>query len=164
MLKPKTRKKILVVFYSRTGNTKKVANEIAAILNADICEIKGCKYEGVSGYIKAGYQAIKNKKPCITIDKNPEDYDLIIIGTPNWGSTLASPVRAFIDGKEFENVAYYCLQGGRGGEKILEELENLCGKSIARMIINDRELKNDVHKTKINEFCEKIKQTQINKK
>ena len=152
------KKKTLVVFYSRTGNTRKVAEEISKILDADICEIySNSNYKGILGYIKAGYQAIKMKKPLIKFDKNPDDYDLIIIGTPNWGSKMASPVRTFVYGREFKNVAYFCCQGGSGGEKILNEFEDLCGKSVARLIINDRELKDECYKTKIKEFCEKLK-------
>ncbi|MDD5193180.1 MAG: flavodoxin [Candidatus Nanoarchaeia archaeon] len=152
------KKRILVVFYSRSGNTKNVGNEIASILNADICEIESQHYNGILGYIKAGYQAVKKKKPLIRFSKNPDNYDTIIIGTPNWGSAMASPVRTFIEGREFISPAYFCLQGGSGGEKILKDFEQLCGKPLATMIINDPELKTDIHKNKINEFCEKIKQ------
>lgn len=152
------KKKTLVVFYSRGGNTRKAGQEIAGILNADICEIESSGYKGIFGYLRAGYQAFKNKKPVIKFDKNPDDYDLIVLGTPNWGSKMASPARTFVYGREFKKIAYFCLQGGSGGEKILNELENLCGKAIARMIINEREIKDGSYSVKINEFCGKLKQ------
>ncbi len=129
--------KALVVFYSRTGNTKKIANEIAKNLKADICEIESDKYKSFFGFFKAGKDAILKKKTRIKVDKNPSDYNLIIIGTPNWGAKMASPVRTFIDGKKFKKSAYFCTQGGSWGEKVLDELDKICGNSIAKLIINE---------------------------
>lgn len=149
--------KTLVVFYSRTGNTKKVGKEIAGYLKADVCEIESSKYPGFFGFLRAGLQAVFKKKPLIKFDKNPDDYGLIILGTPNWGSKMASPVRSFIDGKRFDNAGYFCVQGGSGGEKVLDEIEKLCGNAIAKMIINDKEIKEGNYKEKIKEFCEKLK-------
>ena len=150
-------KKILVVFYSRNGNTRKVGHEIARILNGDVCEIYSGNYNGILGYIKVGYQAVTNKKPLIKFDKNSDDYNLIILGTPNWGSKMASPVRTFVYGREFKKIGYFCLQRGRGGEKLLDELDNLCGKSEAKMIINERDIRDGSYIKKINEFCWKIR-------
>ena len=51
--------KVLVVYYSRTGNTKFVAEAIAQSLEADIEEIKDKKNRmGVFGFLRCGYEAI----------------------------------------------------------------------------------------------------------
>ena len=51
--------KVLVVYYSRTGNTRFVAEAIAQSLEADIEEIKDGKNRmGVFGFLRRGYEAI----------------------------------------------------------------------------------------------------------
>ncbi|MDK2849883.1 MAG: hypothetical protein PWR32_550, partial [Candidatus Woesearchaeota archaeon] len=77
--------KILVVCYSRTGKTRKIANKIAQSLNADFDEIIDQKpRRGFLGFLKAGYDATLGKTTEITFTRNPENYDLIILGTPVW--------------------------------------------------------------------------------
>lgn len=50
--------KALVAFYSRTGNTKKLAEEISKILEADIEEIRDKKdRSGAIGWLFAGKDA-----------------------------------------------------------------------------------------------------------
>ena len=90
--------KPLIIFYSRTGNTKKVAEEIASLLKADIEEIIPLEnYLGIWGYIKACIEAIFKKTPLIKKSgKNLTSYNLIIIGSPLWAGTMASPVRTYL--------------------------------------------------------------------
>lgn len=59
--------KTLVVFYSRTGNTKKMAKILAKELHADIDEIVDLKNrKGILGYIFSGRDAMKQLKTKIT--------------------------------------------------------------------------------------------------
>ena len=78
--------KTLVVYYSRTGNTKFVAEEITAELGADIEEVVDLKKrDGKMGYLSASRDATGNRQTNIAETKrNPADYDLIVIGTPVW--------------------------------------------------------------------------------
>ena len=82
--------KILVTFYSRTGNTRKIGNEIAEKLKADADEVVDKKPRGgVKGYLFAGRDAMKKKLAEIEYRKDPAEYDLVIIGIPVWaGMTL----------------------------------------------------------------------------
>ena len=62
--------KALVVYFSRTGGTKKVAEAISNILSCDIEEIVDTKDRtGLLGYIRSGRQAMKKK---LTAIKNTE--------------------------------------------------------------------------------------------
>ena len=92
--------KKLVVFYSYTGHTKMIAESIQRKLNCDILEIKPFKPYSTD------YQTVVDeeqnnssvgKTPDIQkIDKNLNDYDEIIIGTPVWWYTIAPVIRTFI--------------------------------------------------------------------
>lgn len=78
--------KSLVVYYSRTGKTKFVAETAAAELGSDIEEIVDLKNrEGKLGWMSATQDASRGKETEIAPTKKvPNDYDLLIIGTPVW--------------------------------------------------------------------------------
>lgn len=82
--------KTLVVYYSQSrGNTKKIAREIAFTLGADLAAIDtvqpyNCSYdELVYGLSKTETQN-KVCPPIKLLDKDPADYDRIVLGTPTW--------------------------------------------------------------------------------
>lgn len=81
--------KTLVVYYSQSrGNTKKIAREIASTLGADLAAIDtvrpyNCSYdELVYGLSKTETQN-KVCPPIKPLDKDPADYDRIVLGTPH---------------------------------------------------------------------------------
>ena len=152
--------KTLIVYYSRTSQTKKIAKIIQKDLNCDIEEITvGEKYNGTVGYIKGGFDASANRVCKINkISKNPKDYDLVIIGTPVWASTMATPIYSYL--KEYSNeineIASFCTCGGSGYEKTLKKIAKIANKTpIATMYLTKKEIKNP--KEKINNFENKIK-------
>ena len=85
--------KSLVVYYSRTGNTKFVAEEIAAEIGADIEEIVDLKSRaGTMGWLSAGRDATINRQTKIAETKrNPADYDLVVVGSPVWAWSPSAP-------------------------------------------------------------------------
>ncbi|MFH0839199.1 MAG: hypothetical protein V1893_03330 [Candidatus Omnitrophota bacterium] len=131
--------KYVVVFYSRTGVTRKVAHTIAGILKCDCEEIVDTKdRSGVIGYVKSGTDAASKK---LTVIKNPQKdpglYDLVILGTPVWAFTMTPAMRTYIiqHKEKFKLVAFFCTQGGAGGKKTFKDMEALCGKKPIGMLI-----------------------------
>lgn len=142
--------KILVVYFSRTGFTQRVAEDIAARCGADIEGIRDVRNrQGILGYLRSVSEALKQR--VIEIGKparNPADYDTVIIGTPVWASHLSSPVRAYVTSHlgQFRRVAFFCTQGGSGAPKVLDELSRLCRlKPAATLFVNDAEIKAGRH-------------------
>jgi flavodoxin len=126
--------KILVVYFSRTGFTRTVAEQIAQASGADLEPIKELRSRrGVGGYLRSLVQSAMHRDVSIrpTVHK-PADYDLVVIGTPIWGFNVASPVRAYAKKyrNQFKRVALFCTYGGSGQAKVLEDLEQLCGKPV----------------------------------
>jgi flavodoxin len=153
--------KALVVYYSRTGNTRKVAHEIAGAFGADIEEIREkADRGGIIGWLGAGKDA-SEKKPAelLPSGKKPEEYDLIVVGTPIWAFTLPPPIRTWLDANKgkVKKFAAFCTCGGSGGEKNFAEMETVLGmKTVAKMCVFERELKMMEYKGKISEFCGKL--------
>ena len=112
--------KVLVVYYSLTGNTKLIAESIANSINSDVLELKPEKElnaEGGSKYFWGGYQAKMKKKPKLReFDINPLDYDLIILGTPVWAWTYSPPIRSFLSKYDLsgKKVALWTCSRGDG--------------------------------------------------
>lgn len=152
--------KTLIVYYSRTQQTKKIAEAIQKNLDCDIEEISvGEKYNGVIGYIKGGFDA-SAKRVCEInkITKNPKDYDLVIIGTPVWASTMATPIYSYLKeyGGQIKSLASFCTCGGSGYEKTFKNITKITGTTpIATMYLTKKEIENP--KEKINNFENKIK-------
>ena len=112
--------KILIVYYSLTGNTKFIAEAIAESINSDILEVKPVKElnaEGGSKYFWGGYQATMKKKPKLKpFDIDPLEYDLIFIGTPVWAWTYSTPIRSFLSKYDLtgKRVALWTCSAGDG--------------------------------------------------
>ena len=152
--------KILVIYYSRTGNTKLVAEAIAESLNADIEKIEDKKDRtGVLGYLRSGYEAIFKKLTEIQpINKNPEEYDLVIVGSPVWVGRLSSPVRTYLSkhGHKIKNTAFFITCGVNSG-KIFSQMEELSKQPIATLEVKEKEVKSDEYLKKVEQFIEKLK-------
>ena len=88
----------LIVFYTRTNRTKKIAELIAKETNFELEEIiDNKKRKGIIGYLKAGRDAIQENLTTINeIVKNPGAYDLVVIGTPIWGKRMTPAIRTYI--------------------------------------------------------------------
>jgi menaquinone-dependent protoporphyrinogen IX oxidase len=88
----------LIIFYSRTGNTKKAADALAARMGADLAEIRCDRYRtGFLSYLTAGLDSLTGRLPAITLPpQSASDYDLVVIGGPLWTHHLASPILTFL--------------------------------------------------------------------
>lgn len=156
-------KKCLVIYFSNSGNTRRLAMEISHSLNCDMEEIKTpVSYKGFRGYQKALFHILFNREPQIkSLRHNPADYDLIILGSPVWWGTLSAPVRTFLEAYKhnIRNIAFFITQSGSYGKaKVFSQLEKMSEKtSIANLAITERELSNDKYKHKVFSFISQFK-------
>lgn len=126
--------KILVVFYSKTGKTRQIGNEIAKLLKADVDEIVDLKNrKGIIGWIKSGRDEMKGYQTTIENQKDPNQYDLVIIGTPvwAWGSTPAARAYVIKFKDKLKKVAMFSTSGDTVAEKPKLVLEKILGKKIS---------------------------------
>jgi flavodoxin len=147
----------LVVYFSRTGYTRKIAEEIAGRCGADVEAIEDVRSRaGFFGYLRSAREAYRKLPVEIRpMAKNPSDYDLVILGTPVWAGNVASPMRAYLAarGGELKQVAVFCTQGGSGAEKVLNDMAQLCGrKPVASVVLNDAEIRRRSHAVKLDGF------------
>ena len=120
--------KILIAFYSKTGRTQMVANDLAKNLKSDIDEIVDLKNrDGIWGWIKAGYDGFKGKLTEIKAQKDPNNYDLVLIGTPIWGCNMVPAVRTYVTKykKDLKKVIVFTTSGSTKPETTVAQLETI---------------------------------------
>ena len=147
--------KILVAFYSRTGNTKKLGEMIAKSLNADIDEIIDKKNRsGIIGWL-GGVKDVLFKKPTeIENKKKSEEYDLVIIGTPVWVGNIVPAIRAYLSKNRFNHTAFFCTYGSNEG-KTFNEMEQLSSKPVSVLGLKTKNINDSKEKTE--KFCISLK-------
>jgi len=155
-------KRILVVYYSLTGNTERVAQDLAARLDADLERIEDEKNrKGLFGYLGAALDSKRERSARITdIRKYPSEYGLTIVGTPVWVWKVTPAVRAYlrmVRGR-LNDVAFFITSGNTDAEKVVPAMEGLAGrKAIAFAGFNERELKTEaLYDQKISAFLKEL--------
>jgi flavodoxin len=155
--------KTLVVYYSRTGLTRKIATLISEKLKADLDEvIDKKKRSGPIGYMSGGKDAMKGVLTSITHTHDPKDYDLIITGGPVWAWTVTPAVRTYLDKNadalRVKKVAFFATQGSSGSDKKFEAMENLLKvKPISTLTINGKDFKSNAYIEKVDAFIAEVK-------
>ena len=144
-----------------------MAREIARILEADIDEIydeqnrKGV----VDGWLIAGRDATLEKEASIKFNKNPREYDLVVVGTPIWAFTLTPSIRSYLMANKgkFKKLAFFSTSAGAGIKRTFEEMEKLSHKPVATLALKSKawsvrlHLDEDNNMKKISNFCDEIK-------
>lgn len=88
--------KILVIYYSRTGNNELLAHEFKEFFNCDIERINPYKkYYNIFSIVLNSIFKLKRRIKDIKSDLN--SYDIVLICSPVWMGFIPNPVRAFIE-------------------------------------------------------------------
>ena len=112
--------KVLVVYYSLTGNTKDIAERIQKKTQADVYEIKTAEEIKTNPwfYLKARAQLKEGKYPALA-GALPDfsKYDWVFVGFPVWWYTAATPGLSFLDKADFKGrkVVPFSTQGSNAG-------------------------------------------------
>ena len=149
--------KTLIVYYSRSGHTKTIADELVKRLSADSEEIHETKSRtGIIGYLRAGKDAtFKKATPIESCAIDPSGYDLVIIGTPVWAFTMAGGVRTWLTehGKKLKQVAFFATMGGSGDKRTFVHMEDLCGQApIATTTFIDKKIDKGEYQEQLDAF------------
>jgi flavodoxin len=127
--------KTLVVFYSLTGNTRRVAQDLAAALKADAEELSDKKdRSGVLGHIAAGKDAFSGNPADIGQPKyDPARYDMVILGTPIWSGNMTPALRTYITRNKaaLGKIAVFTTSHGTKPDGAVKKIEELAGKKAA---------------------------------
>ncbi len=125
-----TDKKVLVAYYSYSGNTKSVAEKIKSVTGGDLFEIKPVKdYPNDYNTVVSQAQVEKQNdtRPELKDNGNVAGYDIIFVGTPVWWYTMAPPVKTFLTKNNFDGkvIVPFCTHGGGGASSTYLDMQKL---------------------------------------
>ncbi len=136
---------VLIVYYSQSGNTKAVAEQIQAKFGGDLFEIalKTPYPEDEGETIEiVGRQREEGVLPELSgAVENLSDYDVVFLGTPVWFGTASLPVLAFVEAHDFAGktvIPFYTCGGGDAGTYIADITPHLEGAAILEAFGNNR--------------------------
>ena len=124
--------KSLIVYYSHSGTTRRLAELIAMETGGDLLELipeatYPQDYHTVVAQAKRELQsshrpALKTVLPDLSI------YDMVFVGTPNWWSSPAPPILTFLEQTDTKGaqIAPFCTHGGGGSGHIRRDMEKAC--------------------------------------
>ena len=154
----------IVVYYSRTGKTRIVANALKEQLACETAEIKSTENrEGFLGVVTCVLDSLLERDDAMEpFNKDIKGYNPIIIASPIWIGKLSSPARTFIKqmGLKDKDVYIFLTYNGR----LTEEKEKALEDGITSQAIELKGLYKIVTKEKTEEDIEKTVITQLSER
>jgi len=86
-----------VVYFTRTGNCKRIAEKISKRLECEMIEVTdNKKWTGFSGFMRGGYYSSMNRKVEIETSKKVEGYDELVVISPLWAAGITPAIKKFL--------------------------------------------------------------------
>ena len=87
-----------VVYFTRTGNCKRIAEKISKELSCEMIQVMdNKKWTGPVGFIKGGFYSTANKKVEIKMSDKIETYDELVVISPLWASGITPAIKSFLE-------------------------------------------------------------------
>lgn len=144
---PKPR--ILIAYFSMSGNTRLIAHDIQRLIGGDLFEIKTVRKYGpdFDGNVEQAREELSNNaRPELAATvTNMAEYDVIFVGFPNWVGTMPMAVFSFLEQHDFKDktIVPFCTHGTSGISNTMSDLRKLNLGAEVRQHINF--YRNDVH-------------------
>lgn len=123
-----TQQNILVAYFSYSGNTEKVAQQIAGYTGGDLAQIQRAEpYDDL--YTEAKEEIDESVHPEITVSSdNIEDYDVIFVGYPIWWNEAPAMVGTFLSNYDFsgKTIVPFCTSSSSKIDNSLHIFNELC--------------------------------------
>lgn len=128
-------KKILVAYFSHSGNTQEIASQIHKNIESNIFEI-----QAVNLYPTEYNEVVEQAKKELQSGYLPElkaevegmgAYEVVFIGYPNWWGTIPRPVATFLSKYDFsgKTIIPFCTHEGSGLGRSEKDIAKLCQKA-----------------------------------
>lgn len=131
-------KKALIVSYSYSGNTHRIAQELQSITGADWCEIYPWQpypvefpalLKQVQEEVKCGF-----RPQLLPVSRTPHAYPVIFVGSPNWCGTIAPPLASWLSRSDLSGktiLLFYSHCGGVAGD-LAGDIAKICPRADVR--------------------------------
>lgn len=156
------RRSALVVYFSRTGHARVLAEGVARALGADLEEIRDRTDRcGVAGYLRSGLEALLGASAEIDRPRHdPSRYDVVVVGGPVWNAAVASPVRTYLwlERDRLPALACFASFGGVGAGRALGQMEAIARRRpVATLAVREIETAAGVPRERIRAFAAEVR-------
>lgn len=123
--------RVLTLYFSHSGHTKRVADIIHRAVGGDIAPIRTRRsyarsYAGA--VIQGGLERLTGDRPALMLlPIRPEDYDLIFLGTPVWWFTISPAMKTFLTEHPLKGkLVYPFITSGGQPKNSFMDFEKAC--------------------------------------
>ena len=151
-----TMKKVsaLSAYFSHSGNTREIANQIHESVGGDLFEIVSvdpypADYDAVVE--QARKELDKDYRPKLKTNvENMDTYTVVFVGYPNWWGTIPRPVATFLSKYDFsgKTIVPFCTHEGSALGRSVADIKGLCPQStiLAGLAVRGSDVKNPRNK------------------
>lgn len=128
--------KKLVAYFSATGTTKRLAQNLARVLNAVLFEIKPLKpytsadlnWNNPSSRSSLEMRNVSSRPEIANRVTNMEEYDTIFVGFPIWWYVAPTIINTFLEAYNLscKTIVPFATSGGSGMGNVNEKLASSC--------------------------------------
>lgn len=146
--------KTWIIYYSRTGTSRRIAQRLGEELQAEVVEIlDACRYRGFLGYLRAGFVASGWRKVSYRLSR-PVEIDAetqVYLVSPVWAGRCAAAVYSMLMDHSIEKKSLVLTNNGTDPEKAYCRIEEKFGffehkYCIRRSLGNEEEILRQVVK------------------
>lgn len=130
--------KILVAYFSHSGNTRSIAAQIHDLVGGDLFEIKTVKKYNTdfeTTVAEAMEEKSSNARPALAAKVDGiQGYDVVFLGFPNWCGTMPMALFSFLEQYDFggKTIVPFCTHGSSGLSSTIEDLKKLAPQANVR--------------------------------
>jgi len=137
-MEAQNQERILIVYYSRTGNTRTVAEYIHQAVGGDIFEVKPAiaypdDYQSATNIARREQR--ENARPAFASNvNNMNSYDIIFLGYPIWWGTMPMFFFTFLESHNFtgKTIIPFCTYGSSGVGQSVTDIQRLAPTAVVR--------------------------------
>lgn len=124
----KENKRILVAYFSYSGTTQSVAEQLSSRIGADLFEIAPAE-EYSSLYLRSNREIRRGERLELSAEvENMEEYDIVFVGYPVWFHATPAPVNSFLESYDLTDklIIPFCTSGGSDIDETMPTFLDSC--------------------------------------
>lgn len=155
--------KVLVVYFSQDGATRSVANVLADELDCAVEELVETRERtGKFAVLRSVCDGLLGRSTTLKrIRHRPEQYDLVVVGTPIWSAAVSAPVRTYLEQhrRSFRRLAFFATGTGFGAKRVFDQMAALAiSRPAAVLAVYDNDLDEPDHQIRLRAYASHLRQ------